>query len=60
MNISKSNQIVLRKILKEISVINELTKRYTRAEFLQDDIAQRAVAMAIINIGELTTALSRE
>ena len=51
MNISKSNRIVLQKILKEISIISDVTRRYTRDEFLTNDIAQRAIAMTIINIG---------
>ena len=55
MNISKSNKIVLQKILKEISIVGDITGRYAREEFLDDDIAQRAIAMTIINIGELTT-----
>ena len=55
MNISKSNKTVLQKILKEISIVNDMTDRYTREEFLDDDIIQRAIAMTIINIGELTT-----
>lgn len=55
MSISKNNKIVLRKILKEISIVNDMTRRYTKEEFLNDDIAQRAIAMTIINIGELAT-----
>ena len=55
MNISNINRIVLRKILKEISIVSDITGRYTREEFLNNDIVQRAVAMTIINIGELTT-----
>ena len=58
MNIIKRNRIVSRKILKEISIINDMTGRYTKEEFLNDEIAQRAAAMTIINIGELTTVFS--
>ena len=57
MNIRKSSKIVLQKILKEISIVDAITKRYSREEFLADVIAQRAAAMTIINIGELTTVL---
>ncbi len=53
MNIRKRDKIVLQKILKEISIVDDLTTRYTRDEFLADVIAQRAAAMTIINIGEL-------
>ncbi len=58
MNIIKRNRIVSQKILKEISIINDMTGRYTKEEFLNDEIAQRAAAMTIINIGELTTVFS--
>lgn len=57
MNIRKSSKIVLQKVLMEISIVNDITRRYTKEEFLDDVIAQRAVAMTIINIGELTTVL---
>ena len=60
MNIRKSEKIVLQKILKEISIVDDITKRYTQKEFLDDVIAQRAAAMTIINIGELTTVLPEE
>jgi len=60
MNIRKSSIIVLQKILGEISIVDDITKRYTKESFLADVIAQRAVAMTIINIGELTTILPED
>ena len=60
MSINKGNKIVLQKILKEISIVNDMTMRYTREEFLNNDIAQRAIAMTIINIGELTTVFPED
>ena len=60
MNIRKSSKIVLQKILKEISIVDDITRRYTQEEFLEDVIAQRAAAMTIINIGELTTVLPED
>ena len=60
MNIRKSDRIVLQKILREISIIDDVTRRYTREQFLADVIAQRAAAMTIINIGELTTVLPED
>ncbi len=58
MNIIKRNRIVSQKILKEISIINDMTGQHTKEEFLNDEIIQRAAAMTIINIGELTTVFS--
>jgi uncharacterized protein with HEPN domain len=60
MSIRKSEKIVLQKLIKEISIVDDITKRYSREEFLKDVIVQRAVAMTIINIGELTTVLSED
>ncbi|MBI9015968.1 MAG: DUF86 domain-containing protein [Phycisphaerae bacterium] len=37
-----------------------MTGRLSKAEFMADDLAQRAIAMTLINIGELTTLLSDE
>jgi uncharacterized protein with HEPN domain len=60
MSIRKSEKIVLQKLIREISIVDDITKRYSREEFLKDVIVQRAVAMTIINIGELTTVLSED
>jgi len=58
MSIRKSDQLVLEKILRELSVVNDITMRYTKETFVNDTIAQRAAAMTLINIGELTTVFS--
>lgn len=60
MKINLTDRIIIRKILDEISVVKDITKRYAREEFLRDNIAQRATAMTIINIGELTTVFKEE
>ncbi len=52
------DKIILEKILKEISIVSRIAEQYTKEQFLTDDIAQRAISMAVINIGELTTVLS--
>ena len=54
----RSEKVVLQKILKEISVVSDITKQYGKKDFLNNDIAQRAVAMTIINVGELTGIFS--
>lgn len=60
MKINKTDRIIIQKILNEISVVKDMTKRYKKEAFLKDDIAQRAAAMTIINIGELTTVFKDE
>jgi len=58
MNIDKSSKIVIQKMLKETSIVRDITSRYTRESFLRDSIAQRAAAMTMINIGELSGVFS--
>lgn len=58
MNADKSSRIVIQKLLKEITVIFDITSRYTKQEFLNDVIAQRAAAMTMINMGELASVFS--
>lgn len=60
MKINKTDKIIIHKILKEISVIQDITNRYAKEDFLKDNIAQRAAAMTIINIGELTTVFKED
>ncbi len=47
-------------MLSEIDVIDFLLKNYSEEEFLIDEKTQRAVAMTLINIGELVKNLSME
>jgi uncharacterized protein with HEPN domain len=52
--------VALRKILDEIDVIEKLVYDFDKERFLTDDRTQRAVAMTLINIGELVKILSLE
>ena len=58
MNSNRGNRIIIQKMLKEISVINRITSGCTKESFLLDDIKQRAAALTIINIGELSSVLT--
>lgn len=60
MNAGKNNIVITQKILKEIGVIKDVVSRLTKEDFLKDDIVQRAVAMTLINIGELASVFSEE
>jgi uncharacterized protein with HEPN domain len=57
---NKKDWIALNKIVKEIDVIEELLVGYSNERFLMDDRTQRAIAMTLINIGELVKVLSMD
>jgi len=48
------DDIITRKILKEIDDINEFINNVNEAEFYNDIKTQKAVIMSLINIGELS------
>ncbi|MGV8149819.1 MAG: DUF86 domain-containing protein [Alkaliphilus sp.] len=52
--------LILVKIMKEIIIINTLVHKYDLERFLQDERTKRAVAMTLINIGELVKNLTEE
>ena len=54
----RKEKVVLQKLVSEIRVIDKLLDGYSKKEFLDDDRTQRAVAMTLINIGELVKVLS--
>lgn len=58
MSSNRGNKRILQKLLKEISVVLEITNECTKEAFLSDDIKKRATAMTIINIGELSSVLT--
>lgn len=45
--------IILKKVLSEISVAFDMLGNASMEEFLDDEKLKRAVAMTVINIGEL-------
>ena len=51
---------VVKKILSEIDVIDNLIVDYTQELFLEDEKTKRAVCMTLINIGELAKSITDE
>lgn len=54
------DSVIRRKILEEISDIESFVSGMTESEFSNSKIAQKAVVMSLINIGELSKAFSEE
>jgi uncharacterized protein with HEPN domain len=51
------NRIVLNKILNEIEEIEEFTEGHSYDTFNENKLLKKAIAMSIINMGELVKAL---
>jgi len=51
---------ILKKVLSECGVVQDLLNGYSIAMFLSDERTKRAVCMTLINIGELVKNLSPE
>ena len=51
---------IVKKILSEIDVIDNLIVDYTQELFLDDKKTKRAVCMTLINIGELAKSITDE
>lgn len=54
----RRDRIILQKVLDEIAVAQGMMGGCTLAEFQQNEMLMRAVAMTVINIGELVKNLS--
>ena len=52
------NLVILRKVLSEIDIAEQILSDRTLEEFLADELRKRAVCMTVINIGELVKSLS--
>lgn len=52
------DQAILRKILSEIEIAQQMLADTTQDAFYADEIRKRAVCMTVINIGELVKNLS--
>lgn len=52
--------IILKKVLSEIAVAFEMLGKTSMEEFLNDEKLKRAVAMTVINIGELIKNINRK
>lgn len=57
---NRKERIALEKIVSEIMVVEKLVRNYTKEKFLSEDKIQRAIAMTLINIGELVKVWSIE
>jgi uncharacterized protein with HEPN domain len=53
------SRIVLNKILREIEEIEQFTEGHSFDTFNENNLLKKAVAMSIINIGELVKALDQ-
>ncbi len=51
---------ILRKVLSEIDIAQEIISGRSPEEFFADELRKRAVCMTVINIGELVKNLSEE
>lgn len=56
----RRDRITLNKISDEAFVAINMLKNVTTSDFLTDEILKRAVAMSVINIGELVKNLTQE
>jgi uncharacterized protein with HEPN domain len=54
------DKIALQKIVKEIEVGRELIGKCDLDAFLKNEMQKRAVAMTVINVGELVKTISEE
>ena len=52
--------IILKKVLSEIDICFEMLGSTPQTDFLQDEKLKRAVAMTVINIGEIVKNISDE
>jgi len=50
----RRNEIITKKIIREIELIHHFVTGMNESDFLADDKTQRAVTMTLINIGELS------
>lgn len=56
----RRDEIILKKVLSEISVAGTMMDGCTLLEFLANEMLKRAVCMTVINIGELVKNLTDE
>lgn len=57
---NKKESIIIQKVISEINIIELMIQGYNGSRFLEDEKTQRAVAMTLINIGELVKMLPME
>lgn len=54
------DRTILRKVLSECEIVQDLLAGFSKAAFLSDERTKRAVCMTLINIGELVKNLSSD
>lgn len=52
------DEVILRKVLSEIDIAENMMGDHSLAEFSENEMLKRAVCMTVINIGELVKNLS--
>ena len=56
----RRDEIILRKVLEEIKVAEDMLDNCSLEAFLENEMLKRAMCMTVINIGELVKNLSEE
>ena len=56
----RRDKTIIQKILSEISVARSMMGTVSKVEFLENEMLKRAVAMTIINVGELIKNVTDE
>ena len=54
----RRDQIIVKKVLSEISIAQEMVGEQTLEQFMKNEMLMRAIGMTVINIGELVKNLS--
>ena len=55
---NRRDKVIMRKIIDEATMITQMLTGICDSDFLEDEVKQRAVCMALINIGELVKNLT--
>lgn len=56
----RRDKIAIQKILRELRIGQEMLKGVSLDDFTSNEVLKRAVAMTVINVGELTKVVSDE
>lgn len=57
---NRRDEIIIKKIIEEIDVSNQILQDIQQETFLNDEAIKRAIAMTAINIGELVKHITDE
>ena len=55
---NRRDEIILQKVLSEVKIADGMMKNCSLAEFLDNEMLERAVCMTVINFGELVKNLT--